>query len=284
MRLRFLLAAPVLSLTALLVPLASSAHATQYQDELIPATIYPGTQTPTGSSTTGMAVDKWLCDHASTDGDGSVVVFSPALSGISAADSNYTSIFRHCANENGGSGVTPVAYIDTGYGGVSETAAKAEIGNVAAYYPGAQGVFFDEVPTSPTASTCPASDCETYYGDLISYARSKISDAQVTGNMGAAPATDWPLSMTHEFDLVAIFEGTESSFTSWSPPSWLDGSEYDSVAALVHDSSSGDASAVCTATQDDGIGYGANWGSPAWTSDPSPTGDGTFSSYLTAGC
>lgn len=266
--------------------------------ELAPIYIYPGTQSVGGS--TGVAIWNHICDTASVPASGPVatVIADPRTDGPISTDTNYTNALDYCADD----GLNVIGYLDTNYGAKPESQLKTEIDNWKLYYPDVQGIMFDLVPSSHTA-TCYATSmttesCTTYYSNLVSYVHSQISNSLAVGNPGTNTDTDWPLTMTHPFDIVNIFEGQYSTgsnpFTSWSKPSWLTGSEANSVSALIQqdngtsDTASADASTFCTDIQNDGVGYGVAWtyDGSTWTSNPTNlgTGNGIWDHFVADGC
>jgi hypothetical protein len=303
-----IIAISVIFLSALVIANfgGSKAYASTPQTELIPAYIYPANLTGSGLTETQMnGKNIWhhLCDTTSTEGDSSTIIADPGSPGGpgSSYDSNYGSAINHCVND----GVNVIGYVYTDYGARSLPSVEADVAEwVTLYGDNIEGIFIDQVPTTTNYSACPAygsipNDCEYYYSQLNAYIQSEISNSLIVANMGAAPTTDWPISNSamsgHPFDLVNIFEGPVSSFTTWSPPSWVasDGAG-GSVSATVYqdyptsDTASADASTVCTQVQNQGIQTGVAWSNTSganWSSDPTTvTGNGIWDDLRSDGC
>jgi spherulation-specific family 4 protein len=272
------------------------------QTELIPDYIYPvnapGYPAPQNE---GASIANHLCDHAATNGDSSTFIANPASGPGSAADANWSAAIQHCVND----GVNVVGYVHTSYGSRSLSAVEADVAAwVSLYGDTVEGIFIDEVPADPNYTACPAGgsiahDCERYYSQLDGYIRSKIADSLIVANMGAAPSTDWPISKSamngYPIDLVNIFEGNVSSFSSWTAPSWVAADNAgDSVSALIYqdnptaDTAGTDATSVCTRLKQDGIRTGVAWSNNNgnnWSTDPTAvTGNGIFDDFRSNGC
>jgi hypothetical protein len=249
----------------------ATAHASTNQTEFIPMYIYPS----------GSGATEWdhVCDTASTftSGNTSTIVADPGSSGPTFTDSNYTAAIQYCANDN----LNVIGYLDTNYGAVSEATLKTEIGNWVTYYPDIEGIMFDNVNASATA-TCSGVACSTYYGDLEAYADSHItavSPAWVVGNPGTSSAsTSW---MSSKFDLVNVFEGTKTSFSTWTPPSWVTSDPQGTSVLAYGDTTAADAKAVCDRVLHDGMKAGfTSGGTGTWNTDPTTYWD----AYLAEGC
>lgn len=258
--------------------------------DLIPDYVYPGDYGTTAPADKGKEIWDHICDTASTPpgGPDSAIIANPASGPGTSVDSTWTAAISYCQTDQ----ITVLGYVDTGYGAVSVATAESNINTWVRLYPGIQGIFFDEVASGASDSSCPSSNCKAYYSTLVSYAKSKISGGLVVANPGTNPTSDWVFTDAHPFDWTTLFEGPFSQYTSsWSPPSWLTNAETNRVVTLVYqdagttDSAAADASAICSEQLGDGIGIGVGWSNQPsdypWGTDPTTvTGNGIWDDYL----
>jgi len=102
---------------------------------------------------------------------------------------------------------------------------RADVDAYFARYP-VSGIFFDEASIDPAT--------QAYYAGLYQYVHAKSAGAlTVVTNPGAAAATPWQLD-GGTADIVNVFEGTPSGFSSWSPPAWVSARSAASLAAIVY--------------------------------------------------
>lgn len=236
-----------------LLPLFTGfAHASEL---LIPAYFYPDIWNTT---------NKWytMCDTAPAQ---SVVIVNPGSGPGSSISSDYSDVVPRCQNNN----INVIGYVDTAYGTRSLNAVKADIDTFYSWY-GVDGIFFDQMSSSDTT--------QSYYEELYDYVHTNAPANQelVVGNMGTAPTTDWALD-TPVVDTLVIFEGTHTSFNSFTPPAWVGDYDPTDFAALVYDTGSTDYGSTCSGISNKGIGYqyvtddnGANpWDTlpPYWTTE-----------------
>jgi hypothetical protein len=97
---------------------------------------------------------------------------------------------------------------------------KAEIDSYKAWY-GVSGIFLDEVASD--AALIP------YYQDLAAYIRA-TPGTFVALNPGTIPAEGYMAVG----DTVVVFEGTYSTYKTWSPPAWAVNYPASKFTHLVH--------------------------------------------------
>jgi hypothetical protein len=254
------------------------ANASTNQTQLIPMYIYP----------TGTNLTAWhhVCDTASTftSGNTSTIIADPANNGPTFTDTNYTGVIDYCADDN----LNVVGYLDTNFGAIPESTLTTEIDNWVTYYPDVEGVFFDNVNASSTA-TCKATattteTCQAYYTHLEADADSDITAVTapwIVGNPGtAASTTSWHQNI---FDMVNVFEGQNTTFATWTPPTWVQSDPQGTSVLVWGDSTytTAQAKSVCDHQLAENMreGYTSNGGG-SWNTDPTAFWD----AYLGEGC
>jgi hypothetical protein len=90
-------------------------------------------------------------------------------------------------------GVVVLAYVATTYGNKPAASAHVEIDSYTSFYPGINGIFFDEMSNTPGD--------EAYYQGLTQYAKGK-GYTHTVGN----PGTDVPESFIGAVDTIFIYE------------------------------------------------------------------------------
>ena len=191
---------------------------------LVPAYFYPDVwNTP----------NQWftMCDNAPSQ---SIVIMNPNSGPGTSSNSDYVTAVGHCQNNN----INVIGYVYTSYGSRALSAVEADIDKYYNWY-GVNGIFLDQM--SSNARTL------SYYQTLFNYIRTKgdsLHDLNV-GNMGTAPTTDWPLH--HGIvDVLNIFEGSASSFSSFSMPSWASNYVPSSFSIIVYGVSSSSLRSICS--------------------------------------
>ncbi|BCL81319.1 hypothetical protein ccbrp13_37840 [Ktedonobacteria bacterium brp13] len=175
---------------------------------LVPAYFYP---TPNDWYT--------MCDSAPVD---SIVIMNPNSGAGSARNTDYVTAVEHCQNDS----INVIGYVYTSYGSRSLSDVEAEISNYYTWY-GIDGIYLDEM--SSNASTL------NYYTTLFNYIHAKGGSAHNldVGGMGTASSTDWALN-SGIVDILVIFEGNASSFSSFVQPSWASNYPASDFAAIVY--------------------------------------------------
>lgn len=151
-------------------------------------------------------------------------------------DSNYTTVINNAEK----AGITILGYVYTNYGSRSTASVEADIDGWKNLY-GVTNIAIDEVSS--------AANEESYYQTLSDYIRN--NDGAVFLNPGTIPDQGY----MNIGDVINIFEGTESDFSSFSPPSWVGKYPSSKLAAVVFDvSASSDMQTILNELIKDGIG------------------------------
>lgn len=194
---------------------ASASGEVSNQHQGVPAYFYPNVKT---------TPDDWyrMCSSMNTNMGGSTAVMNPSSGPGSAWNTDYVNAVQYCQNH----GQNVVGYVHTSYGNRPLSTVEAEVTKYYQWYH-VDGIFVDEM--SNDASTA------RYYHSLYQYIHNKggtLADL-VVGNPGAAASSDWQLSRRAADELV-IFEDDASTYTSWTPPSWVSSYTADNFWNLVY--------------------------------------------------
>lgn len=253
-RLRALAAVGALAATLLAVPLtASAAHAvtTQTGQQLaIPAYIYPsGTGATQWSSIASGAPNVGIAIANVVNGPGTSV------------DSNWATAIQNAHN----AGVKVLGYVDTGYFGITgrltrlrdtSTAAwlaQVEI-DVNAWYrlygSNLDGIFFDDGLNTcgPTTGSTAYSDL---YGQINQYVKQYHNGALTVVN----PGIDVPQCYENTADVLLRFEGSYTSYTTFTPNAWESGYDPHKFMDLVYSATSAQMSDAINRSKNNGAGY-----------------------------
>lgn len=158
------------------------------------------------------------------DGAGSIAVMNPASGPGTAVNSDWTAV----SNKARACGHRVLGYVDTNYATRPLGDVTADIDRYYAWY-GVDGVFLDRFFNG--SDSAKRSYCQTVYAA----ARAKAAPVLVVGNPGAADATDWQLkAATKAADLLCVFEGTQATYATWSPPAWTASYPASAFAHLVY--------------------------------------------------
>ena len=179
------------------------------------------------------------------DGAGSVAVMNPASGPGTAANSDWTAVSNKARN----CGHRVLGYVDTAYGTRALGDVTTDIDRYYAWY-GVSGVFLDQMYNGTDSTK------RSYYATVYAAAKAKASSVLVVGNPGAADATDWQLKpATKSADLLCVFEGTQATYTSWTPPAWVNSYPASAFAHLVHACAVADLPAVIAHSRATRAGY-----------------------------
>jgi hypothetical protein len=140
-----------------------------------------------------------------------------------AADPNYARVLVRAR----GKGVTTLGYVRTDYGKRPLGEVKAEVDRWVRFYPGIQGIFFDEQANAP--------DQVDYYAALYEHVRKGLGLALVMTNPGGDCAEEYvarPVS-----DIVCLAEANKD-FGTYHRPRWTAKYPADRFAALLYNVSS----------------------------------------------
>ena len=156
---------------------------------------------------------------------GAIAVMNPNSGPGTTTDGNYTTAVSACRAR----GVGVIGYVYTSYGARSTSAVRADVDAYFTRYP-VSGIFFDEASD--------ASSTQAYYAGLYQYVHAKSAGPlTVVTNPGVAASTAWQLD-GGTADIVNIFEGSPSSFSSWNPPAWVASRNPANLSAIIYGASS----------------------------------------------
>jgi hypothetical protein len=162
---------------------------------LVPAYFYPA----------GDGLVEWnrlLDSPAAAD----IMVIANTSSGPgTTADPNYARVLERARQK----AITVLGYVSTSYGDRPLREVKDDVARWVNFYPGVQGIFFDEQASGP--------DKVSYYGTLYEYARKERGLALVVTNPGTACAEEYLARPAA--DVVCLVE-TNKDFGEYHPPAW----------------------------------------------------------------
>jgi Spherulation-specific family 4 len=162
---------------------------------LVPAYFYP--------SRDGLATWKELLASAS---DAPVVaIVNPASGPGRRVDPNYEEVFRLAKSSK----VALIGYVTLSYAKRPAAEVKAEIDTWVKFYPGMQGIFFDEQPS--------AAEHAAFAGECFAHAASKIDKALIVSNPGTRCAREYA-ELPQKPVLVLYERGT--GLDKYQPPDW----------------------------------------------------------------
>ncbi|MEN9341988.1 MAG: hypothetical protein RIQ54_244 [Candidatus Parcubacteria bacterium] len=190
-----------------------------------------------------------------------IMIMNPASGPGASKDLNYE---REIANTQA-AGISVIGYVHTSYG-TRITAAKADIDKYKSFYPAIKGIFIDEVPT--------AADKVAVYQDLYNYIQTKFPNAIVVMNPGTIPDERY---MSIGNSILMIFEGTFSTYNSWSSPAWAKNYPASRISHLVYGTAT--EADMKTASQ---LAFRRNAGYLYVTSDVLPNPWDSLPSYFAA--
>jgi serine/threonine protein kinase len=198
---------------------------------LIPAYIYPAEE--------GLA--QWDRIIDSPTAATTVVIANPNSGPGARSDPNYVNVLRRARDR----GVMVIGYVSTKYGARPLLEVKGDVDRWLRFYPGIQGIFFDEQASS--------AEQVLYYAALYEYVRKQRGLALVVTNPGtecaeeylARPATD-----------VACVVEAPKGFSTYSHPAWTNRYPADRFAALLCTvGSPGQMKGVVREVREHNIGY-----------------------------
>jgi serine/threonine protein kinase len=198
---------------------------------LVPAYIYPAAE--------GQAHWHQIIDAAATVP--TVVIANTATGPGTAADPNYTKVLERARLK----GVTVIGYVSTHYGDRPPDEVKDDVDRWVRFYPGIQGIFFDE-----QASTADRVD---YYAALYEHVRQARGLSLVVTNPGTQCAEDYfarPAS-----DVGCLVEAPRG-FSTYRRPAWTHRYPADRFAALICKVGSAEQmKTIVRETRDNNVGY-----------------------------
>jgi hypothetical protein len=122
-----------------------------------------------------------------------------------------------------GKGVTAIGYVSTGYATKRTLQdVKHDVDRWVQFYPGIQGIFFDEQASS--------ADQINYYASLYDYVKKECGLSLVVSNPGTNCAEEYVSRPAA--DVVCLVEVTKD-FEGYKPPTWTSRYSVDHFAALI---------------------------------------------------
>jgi hypothetical protein len=200
----------------------------------MPAELVPAYFTPEGSP------DPWqsMCEAGPP---GSIAILNPRNGPVKRAADSYLPAITYCREQ----GWRVVGYVFTRYGKRSLKAVEKAIANYYLWYPGVEGIFFDEMAEAPSAKT------QAYYASLAADVHERGGVA--IGNPGDTAATNWQLAV---MDTIVTFEGSAESFASYRPAAWVGEAGPARIADIVFAAPGAAAmEAVCRQATEQGAGF-----------------------------
>jgi serine/threonine protein kinase len=147
-----------------------------------------------------------------------VVIVNPNSGPGEAADRNYAEVLGRSRRK----GVTLIGYVSTRYAARPLLEAEGDVDRWVRFYPGIQGVFFDEQAS--------VADQVPYYAALYDYARKHHGLALVVANPGTACAEEYLAKPAA--DVVCMAEAPKD-FSDFHLPAWADRYPAQRFAALL---------------------------------------------------
>jgi hypothetical protein len=176
---------------------------------LIPAYFYPAEK--------GMT--QWERILQSPSAAKTVVILNAHSGPGKGMDLNYLKVVERARQQN----VTPIGYVSTQYARRPLDEVKGDVDKWTRFYPGIQGIFFDEQPTS--------SEQVPYFAALYEHAKKQRGLSLVVTNPGAICAEEYVARPVA--DVVCLVEVTKD-FESYQRPAWTNRYPAERFAALVH--------------------------------------------------
>lgn len=177
-----------------------------------------------------------------------LAIINPASGPGSTVDSNYII----GVNNLRAAGIKVLGYVATGYASRSEALVQTEMDRWRSFYPGVEGVFFDEMSN--------VAGQENYYRRQDTYARSK-GFTYTVGN----PGTDTRSSYVGVVNTIIVYESAGAA----PLPTWYQGFARENFAVIPYRVPALDSAYVATAKQSVGFVYMTNDDLPnPWDSLP----------------
>jgi hypothetical protein len=201
--------------TAVVVTL-TSGQACASLTALVPAYFYPGTGGTQGYT------NGWDQLDASAGSIPIQAIVNPDSGPGPAVDPNYTKVVNNFVAAGG----QPIGYVYTNYGFRSLSDVENDVVKWLTFYPKITGFFIDQMSTDPAFAP-------TYYHSLYSFIKSQGPSLTVVANPGTNTSEAYASNKTA--DKLVVFEGTEASYLSYSPASWMSKYSARLFADIVYD-------------------------------------------------
>jgi len=183
-----------------------------------------------------------------------VLIMNPNSGPAGSAIPSYEAAMASCQ----GKMQSVIGYVSTDYASRERPleAVKGDIDNYYAFYPGINGIFFDEMSNKP--------EDQNHYRELYLHVKKRSPTAAVVGNPGSPADTAWQVTDPIIADVLVVFEGpwrrrtdlvdgngnpvpdTATPYEGWNPPAWVLSRPRRIFAHLVYESpSAGHTQAIC---------------------------------------
>jgi hypothetical protein len=182
---------------------------------MVPAYFYP--------SRAGMTAWKELL--ASANETPIVAIVNPGSGPGRRVDANYEEVMRLARSSK----ATLIGYVTLSYAKRPAAEVKAEIDSWARFYPGIQGIFFDEQPSSAEQTA--------FCQECFAHAAAKIDKALIVSNPGTRCAREYA-ELPQKPVLVLYERGT--GFDKYEPPEWTKDYDADRFSVLLYNVKSKD--------------------------------------------
>ncbi len=197
---------------------------------LVPAYFYPA----------GKGAKEWERLLAAPEEAGVVAIVNPASGPGRRVDANYTRIVERAKKSK----VTLIGYVSTRYGKRKAEEVKADVDQWVRFYPGIQGIFFDEQASG--------TEQLEHLASLYEHVRKTHQLALVVTNPGTI--CDEKYLTQPVADVACLYEGHER-WDRFTPPAWTKDLKPDRIAALAYQVSAADMLKILRQAQDRRVGW-----------------------------
>ncbi len=149
-----------------------------------------------------------------------IAIVNPASGPGKQVDPNYMKIMERAKTSK----VTLVGYVTLGYAKRPAADVKAEVDTWLRFYPGIQGIFFDEQPSS--------ADQVAFANECFTYARDKFKKAHLFSNPGTVCAKEY--LQAEGKTSFCLFEN-DKGFEKFQLPDWAKKYSPDRFTVLLYD-------------------------------------------------
>jgi len=156
-----------------------------------------------------------------------VVIINPSNGPGAVTDGNYTMAIDRMKAV----GIHVIGYVSTAYRANTTTDVKADIDGWKSYYPGIDGIFFDE----QSDGTADLGAEQAYYKEVAEYSRQQGFDITVSN-----PGVDVDNSWYDLFDILVEFESDTWPTSGNMDGAWPGGKQLFKRGGLKHSSTAGD--------------------------------------------
>lgn len=171
-----------------------------------------------------------------------IVVINPSSGPGTSTDGNYTMVIDRMKAV----GIHVIGYVSTDYRANTVEDVKADIDGWKTYYPGIEGIFFDEQSDGTTDLNAE----QDYYNSLAEYSRLNGFNITVSN-----PGKDVDNSWYDLFDILIEFENDTWPTTGTMDGAWPGGKQILKRGGLKHSSTTGDLSGGDAAIFDEFLEY-----------------------------